>query len=63
MGCVKRECIESSECMESMGGAWGHIYIYGECVEGVWRGRVHVVSVCVGVWRGRVCVQDSLLLG
>ena len=29
----------------------------------VWRGRVHVVSVCVGVWRGRVCVQDSLLLG
>ena len=26
VGCVKRECIESSECMESMGSALGDIY-------------------------------------
>ena len=31
VGCVKRECIESSECMESMGSAWGDIYIWRMC--------------------------------
>lgn len=47
VGCVKRECIESSECMESMGSAWGDIYIWRICVEGTCMERESACCKCV----------------
>ena len=55
MGCVKRECIESSECMESMGSALGDIYIWRMCGGCMERESACCKCVCGCVERESVC--------